>query len=542
MPVPLPPDTPALVGLAFVASFALTALARRVARPLGFLDRPDGRRKLHSRPMPVLGGAAIFAALVCAVLAFLLAGPRHGAGLESAPLVPLLTSAALACLIGLWDDRRPLRARTKLLLQFAASVPFVVWGRSIESIHLLGYQVELGWAGYAFTAFWLVACANIINLIDGLDGLATTVGLIVAASIAGLAAMKGIAAVTVLALLFAGCLLGFLVHNWPPARIFLGDSGSLLIGFVVGALAIEASLKTATGFALAVPLVLLSVPVFDTAMAIARRILAGRGIGEGDRLHIHHRLQARGLSRGQALLAISGLCTAMAAVTLLSARFKSDVVGLGMCVCLLALLIYGRVFGYEETLMFLRRARATLVALAAYARSDVPRVVRVLSADDPDWDAAWIRVVRQLEALGARSLELTIAPESEAPVQAATTAAYRRTWRRDASHKVEPQGHLSGWHVALALHRPAGGIASVAADGSSSAPVETVPLDAVRLLAALCRHWPGVSATVSAESTAAPTIPLHSDRVSTDAPDVAAEGTQESDLRAAQATRRKRAA
>ncbi|HUG93875.1 MAG TPA: hypothetical protein VML55_23805, partial [Planctomycetaceae bacterium] len=159
MPVELTSAALALVGLAFFASAALTALARRAAHPLGLLDRPDGRRKLHAGPTPVMGGVAIFAALLAAVLTGVLVRPLRvaGAGLEALPLAPLLLSAGLACLVGVWDDKQPLRARTKLVLQFAASLPFVVWGRSIESIYLLGWQVELGVSGYVFTAFWLVA-------------------------------------------------------------------------------------------------------------------------------------------------------------------------------------------------------------------------------------------------------------------------------------------------------------------------------------------------------------------------------------------------
>src|SRR5690606_31002750 len=123
--------------------------------------------------------------------------------------------------------------------------------------------------------------------------------------------------VAAIALIVAGSLTGFLCHNLPPARIFLGDSGSLLIGFLIGALSIESSLKTATGFAMTVPMILVSIPAFDTLMAILRRRLTGRGIGEGDRGHIHHRLQERGLTRLQTLIVIAGLSVAMTAMTIL---------------------------------------------------------------------------------------------------------------------------------------------------------------------------------------------------------------------------------
>ena len=485
MPVEMSFATPALVAMAFASSVALTAVARRIAGPLGLLDRPDGRRKVHAGPTPVMGGVALFTALCATLAAAMWLAPADSAAgtLRWSLLVPLLASAALACLLGAWDDRHPLRARTKLLLQIAASVPFACCSRSIESIHLLGWELELGLAGYAFTAFWLVACANVINLIDGLDGLAGTVGLIITASIAGLAAMKGVTPVATVALIFAACLLGFLVHNWPPARIFLGDSGSLQIGFVVGALSIEASLKKTTGFALAVPLVLLSVPVFDTAMAITRRVLTGRGIGEGDRLHIHHRLQARGFSRAQSLLAISGLCTTMAVVTLLSARYDSDVVALGMCSLLLVLLIYGRVFGYDETLLFLRGLRETAAAVATYAaRGDLRRVLRTLSANEGDWDTAWAGLTPQFERLGVRRLQLT----AHAPPADNTPATH--TWESAA-----PEAGSHEWRMTLRVSRDAGTV-TLEASGTTGTRDGAVPLDVVRLLLATCRAWPAALA------------------------------------------------
>ena len=277
----------------------------------------------------------------------------------------LLISGGLFCAVGLWDDRVGLRPRTKLLCQVLACLPFVLWSRSVDSIHVFDKQIELGLLGSLFTVFWLVACSNVINLVDGLDGLAGTIGVISCVAVAVLSNMQGFNGPLALGLVAAGSLCGFLLHNWPPASIYLGDSGSLMIGFVIGALAIESSIKKATGFALAIPLVLVSVPVFDTCMAIVRRKLNGRGISEADRGHIHHCLQDRGLSRAQSLLVISALCVVMAGVTLVSAYFQNDWLAFGLCLGLLALLIVGRVFGYDETILFFRYIQAMSNLLAA---------------------------------------------------------------------------------------------------------------------------------------------------------------------------------
>src|SRR5262249_3417259 len=151
------------------------------------------------------------------------------------------------------------------------------------SVGLFGWEMSLGPLGGPVTVLWLVACANVVNLIDGLDGLAGSIGLVILTTIAVLFAIQGFREEAILTTVIAGGIIGFLCHNWPPARIFMGDAGSMTIGFLAGALSIQASSKTATTFTLAVPVVLMSVPLFDTAMAILRRKLTGRSIGEGDR-------------------------------------------------------------------------------------------------------------------------------------------------------------------------------------------------------------------------------------------------------------------
>ena len=300
-----------------------------------------------------------------------------------------------------------LRPRTKLLFQVLACLPFVIWGRSVESLHVFDARIGMGLLGSLFTVFWLVSCSNVINLVDGLDGLAGTIGLIVCAAVAGLCDMQGLLGPLALSLVFAGALFGFLLHNWPPASIYLGDSGSLTIGFVIGALAIESSMKKATGFALAIPLVLVSVPVFDTCMAILRRKLNGHGIGEADRGHIHHCLQNRGLSRAQSLLAISALCVAMAAVTLVSAYFQNDRLALGLCLSLLALLIVGRVFGYDETVLFFRYIQAISTLLAGSSgvlktQLVVDRIARSRGVDPINY---WKEITEHVESMGGTHLD-----------------------------------------------------------------------------------------------------------------------------------------
>lgn len=390
-----------LSAAALLAGSLLTAFARYLAVRGGVLDRPDGGRKLHRDATPLMGGTAIYASILLTVaIASLLPGPSAlFATLPDAALPMILISGGLFCGLGLYDDIWPMRPWSKLAFQFLAALPFAVWGQKVSWIEFLGFDLSLGAViGAAFTALWLVACANTINLIDGLDGLAGTMGLIACVGIAAIADIRLFPGVAAIALIVAGSLTGFLCHNLPPARIFLGDSGSLLIGFLIGALSIEASLKTAAGFAMTVPVILVSIPAFDTFMAILRRRLTGRGIGEGDRGHIHHRLQDRGLTRTQTLVVIAGLSVTMTALTILCAMYRADRLCIGLCLGLLGLLIVGRVFGHHEALLFLRRAQRVGQVLLNGSTLFGPRPIRV----PPTWPAA----VEAFQRYGVSRLEL----------------------------------------------------------------------------------------------------------------------------------------
>jgi UDP-GlcNAc:undecaprenyl-phosphate GlcNAc-1-phosphate transferase len=339
-----------------------------------------------------MGGVGIYLALlISAGLVHFCSGLWLGDNRETRfNILVLLVSGGLFCTLGLIDDRWPMRARKKLLWQIVASLPFAIWGRSIDAVDFMGLHIQLGIWSVPFTVFWLVAFANVINLIDGLDGLAGSIGLVVSLTIAALAGISGQYGVCLLSLLFAGSLVGFLIHNWPPAKIFLGDSGSLTVGFLIGALSIESLLKEAMGFTLIVPLVLISIPMFDTSMAILRRKLSGRSIGYADRAHIHHCLQDRGLTRVQSLLILTGLCSVMALVAVASVCLDSDLVAVGLCASILGLLIAGRIFGHHEIILLFQHLRALGVAVigtshllpARWTAAPFPLPLQDLEAED----------------------------------------------------------------------------------------------------------------------------------------------------------------
>jgi UDP-GlcNAc:undecaprenyl-phosphate GlcNAc-1-phosphate transferase len=498
--------TAGLIFLAVAASYSLTAVAKVVARRTGMLDHPDGRRKSQSTPIPLLGGVAVYLSLVTTVVVgrwfyhwkWLVADAEQGHFVSM-----LLLSAGLFCALGFWDDRVSLRPRTKLLCQIVACLPFVIWGRSVESLHLFDWRIGMGLLGSTFTVFWLVSCSNVINLVDGLDGLAGTIGLIVCAAVAGLCDMQGSMGPLALSLVFAGALFGFLLHNWPPASIYLGDSGSLTIGFVIGALAIESSMKKATGFALAIPLVLVSVPVFDTCMAILRRKLNGRGIGEADRGHIHHYLQDRGLSRAQSLLVISALCLTMAAVTLVSAYFQNDRLALGLCLTLLGLLIVGRIFGYDETILFFRYIQALSTVLAGSSgvfkiQLAVDRIARSNGVEPTHY---WKEITEHVEAMGGTQLEFVCWDERNDAV------ICRLRWASETQQRARVEGgalhdeRQPAWQVNYSVPGTQNVRATLTSRGTLPNRLKGQRLiDLFRLFDTFCHSWTQIAAPLPGTS------------------------------------------
>jgi UDP-GlcNAc:undecaprenyl-phosphate GlcNAc-1-phosphate transferase len=297
-------------------SLLLTPLCRNVARRLGVMDAPGERRKVHKRPIPRIGGIPILAAYVGALVALMLTpssgGSRVTEGLPAA--WPLLPSVFLVFLTGLLDDLFALRPWQKLAGEILAGGLACTAGVRING--LAGLQVP-GWWAVPLTILWLVGCANAVNLIDGLDGLAAGVAFFATLTtfIAGLLQSNFPLALATAPL--AGALLGFLCYNFNPASIFLGDSGSLVLGFLLGCYGVIWSLKSATLLGMTAPLMALAIPLLDTTLAIARRALRGQPIFAADRRHIHHLLLDRGLTPRRAALLLYAVCGVAAALSVL---------------------------------------------------------------------------------------------------------------------------------------------------------------------------------------------------------------------------------
>lgn len=400
--------------VAFAAGCALnlaaTPLARTLARRIGLVDRPDGRRKLQSAAVPVAGGPALFVAVAAAVAAAALAGGWWG----EVPAVPpgvvagLLAGGLVICGVGVADDAVGLRGRYKLLGQCLAVGVVVCCGVVVERVHLFGWDVELGVLAVPATGVLLLGAVNALNLLDGMDGLLGSVGLLVCLTFGAMAAWAGQGFAAWVAFATAGALLGFLRYNLPPASVYLGDSGSMLVGLVVGVLAVHASLKGPATVALVAPACVLVVPILDTAAAIARRKLVGRSVFSTDRGHLHHCLQRRGLSRRAALAVVAAVGLAGAAGGAVCVAGGSEMGGAFVAAAAAVTLVVTRLFGHGEARLVLERARhlAGAALRLAAGRGEAGFAVQVQGTRD--WRPVWERLAAGAGRLRVRRVRLDV--------------------------------------------------------------------------------------------------------------------------------------
>ena len=314
-------------AFACVLSLLMTPLIRDLFARRGVVDRPDGGRKFHARAVPRVGGIPI-AFSYAASLGILLAVPEAGGSVLERHLpfvISLLPSAALVFATGLLDDLAGLRPWQKLAGQAAGAIMAVAAGVRITGLsgHPLDERI-----GAILTVLWLLACCNAFNLIDGLDGLASGMGLFSTVTIFLAALLHGDLTLALATLPLAGSLLGFLRYNFNPASVFLGDSGSLLIGFLLGCYGVIWSQKSATMLGMTAPLMAMAIPLLDVSLSIVRRWLRGRPIFAGDRSHIHHKLLEKGLTHRGVVVVLYGVCGVYALLSLLQSLSESRLGGL----------------------------------------------------------------------------------------------------------------------------------------------------------------------------------------------------------------------
>ncbi len=311
----------ALTGflVAFVVTYLMVPVSKKIAVLIGAIDYPSNRR-LNTDPVPRCGGIALYVGLVAACLSVLIAERFFGWDivdlyvLSGVNYILLFIGITMMFAVGLVDDIIQMSALPKLLGQVVAAIVVAVAGVTIGTVRSLidGDYVDLGWLNYPLTVLYLVVFVNITNLIDGLDGLATGIIAIVATSLLYLVLMRGSATLAMACVALIAVCLAFLRYNFFPASIFMGDSGSLLLGLLVGIISITGVVRTQSFVVMLVPLVIAGIPLLDTVSAIIRRSRGHKPVGQADMGHIHHRLLRAGLGQRRAV-AVLWVCSAVLA-------------------------------------------------------------------------------------------------------------------------------------------------------------------------------------------------------------------------------------
>ena len=359
---------------AFLTGRIALRVIRRAAIAVGFVDRPDQRRKLQEVPIPLGGGLAVWLAIWSGLGICLLFGSPAPGGVAN----DLLFCAALAfasfsvLVLGLVDDRWGMRGLHKLAGQVASAVVLVGLGVRVDALAAFGFEIELGAFAYPATVLWIILVVNAFNLIDGLDGFCGGIGLIASLTIAFLSYWGGRPGDALVGLAVAGALAAFLRDNLPPARIYLGDAGSMTVGLMISALSIRAC-SDGPGTAVSVPILgaLVAMPLLDVATALGRRWLTGHSLFVPDRGHIHHRLRARLGSTAAALGVGVGLATFMAcgAAAAKAWSLGDGVAGLSI-LSSVALLAGTKTFGSTESRLLIYRLRTAVSRLLARRSGD----------------------------------------------------------------------------------------------------------------------------------------------------------------------------
>ena len=343
--------------IAFGTSVLLTPFVRKKSQQSKqALDFPDRARKIHAVPIPRLGGIAIYVAFFVALLpAFLGSGPTQKLFHAHIDVfMSLLLTSSLIFLIGLYDDFRGASVSQKLTVQTIAAILAYVGGFNVEvlSIPFVG-SVPLGILGLPVTLFWFVGVTNALNFIDGVDGLACGVGFFSISTIFGISLFLHHPLTAFFAAALAGGLFGFAIYNFNPASIFMGDSGSLFVGFIIAAISLQGAQKSSTAVVLLLPVIVLGVPIADTLLAIIRRLGNGRSPFSADKDHIHHRLLNMGFSSRQVVVLLYVVCSLLGIIALLMTAVTNQMLTL-LLIILSSMTIGGlKMLGYTTDMIAL---------------------------------------------------------------------------------------------------------------------------------------------------------------------------------------------
>jgi UDP-GlcNAc:undecaprenyl-phosphate GlcNAc-1-phosphate transferase len=385
-------------GLSLLFSFVLTWGVRNVAMGRGWVAPPIQDRDLHKAPLPRLGGVPVFLSFLIGVAVALLASlyfPKLAAGLPIRTLLTVLVPGTLIFLLGLYDDIHSIGPYTKFAVQGVAAIMLFAGGLRILDLPVLFGARHLPWyIGLPITVLWVIGITNAFNLIDGLDGLAAGSALFSTFVVFVAAISNGSLLVSLLAIALAGAILGFLRFNFNPATIFLGDSGSLFIGFMLSALALEGAQKAPTVIAVAIPVVSFGLPILETTLSVLRRLISGQSVFKADREHIHHKLLQNGMSPRQVVIALYAVSALFALLSLFLLWPGRDTLGLVLVVIGACVWFGVQHLGYLEFWEIRRVAQRTIEQRGIFVNNLAIRRATEELKDASDY----VQVCRILEA------------------------------------------------------------------------------------------------------------------------------------------------
>jgi UDP-GlcNAc:undecaprenyl-phosphate GlcNAc-1-phosphate transferase len=454
-------------GLA--VSLTLTPAVTKIASSYGWVDRPDGRRKLHTAPVPRVGGLAVFASfgiafgiLVFAIPEVVSDGPGGSHG-----YLHLIVACAAVALIGFIDDLVGVSPWAKVLVQALAAAYLYFHGYQIRALtNPFGDLLLLGGFALPLTIIWFVGMSNAFNLIDGLDGLAAGVAFFATISLFAAAAINQHWATAFLAAALGGALLGFLRYNFNPASVFLGDCGSLFVGFALAAFAITGSMKTSAAIAVAAPLLALALPIFDVLVSILRRVIRGTELFAADRDHIHHRLLRMGLTPRRAVFVLYGVAAVLASLSLATVAGPWQVIwAVGIVFVLVAWVSLNRL-GYAELGELQRLLMHRLVPDRRTMANNVGLLhLREALSQASSFAEAWDELIDALSRLDCQRVEIRLKNEATRRLSqglARTTSRYPfPSWSQGEA------GLAGSWSWTIPLSGPGGPIGSLIMDFDS---------------------------------------------------------------------------
>ena len=308
----------AIVSIIF--SVILTPFIKKLAIKLDIMDVPKDNRRIHNRPIPLLGGLAIYFSFI--ITLFL----KMGKLTESE--TGLILGATIIVIGGILDDKFDIKPWCKLLFQLAAAGVLIIYGIKIEIItnpfNSIYQFINIGVMSIPLTIIWVIGITNALNLIDGLDGLAAGIAFISCITIFIIALLNNRYEAAVLTSILSGAILGFLPYNFNPASIFMGDTGAQLLGFLLAAISMEGAIKSAAAFSVAVPILALGIPIYDTLFAVIRRKINGKPIMEADRGHLHHRLLDMGLTQKQVVMIMYSISAVLGSISIIAMEINEQ--------------------------------------------------------------------------------------------------------------------------------------------------------------------------------------------------------------------------